>query len=191
MGEMILVSGPSGSGKSRFAEGLAEKIPGRRYYIATMEPQTEENLRRIQKHREQRAVLCFTTLEIPYLVGKAEISVGSTVLLEDVSNLLANAVFKHRKTSEDVYQDILALAERSGVFIAVTISGLRPDGYEGETAAYIDALNRLNQRLFEQSAAAVEMKEGIPKWKKGDIDEMAGIPRCGTVHLQRDPHAPI
>ena len=153
--------------------------------------QTEENLRRIQKHREQRTVLCFTTLEIPYHVGKAEISVGSTVLLEDVSNLLANAVFKHRKTSEDVYQDILALAERSGVFIAVTISGLRPDGYEGETAAYIDALNRLNQRLFEQSAAAVEMKEGIPKWKKGDIDEMAGIPRCGTVHLQRDPHAPI
>lgn len=51
MGKIILISGPNGSGKSRFAEGLAEKFPGRRYYIATMKPQTEDNLRRIQRHR--------------------------------------------------------------------------------------------------------------------------------------------
>ena len=191
MGKIILISGPNGSGKSRFAEGLAEKFPGRRYYIATMKPQTEDNLRRIQRHREQRKKLDFTTLELPYQVGKADIPDDSVVLLEDVSNLLANTVFEHHGTMEEVFRDISALSEKSETLIAVTISGLAPDGYEGETAAYINALNRLNQQLYERSAAAAEMESGVSKWKKGDLNEMAGIPGCGAVHLQRDPHAPV
>ncbi len=191
MGKIILITGSNGSGKSRFAESLAEKIPGRRYYIATMKPQTEENLRRIQKHREQRKNLDFKTMELSYQVGKADIPDGSVVLLEDVSNLLANTIFEHHGTMEEVSRDIFTLSEKSGTLIAVTISGLAPDGYEGETAAYINALNRLNRQLYEQSAAAAEMEGGTPIWKKGDMDEMAGIPGCGAVHLQRDPHAPV
>lgn len=183
MGEIILVSGSNGSGKSRFAESLIGRFPGGRYYIATMDPQTEDNLRRIQKHREQRAGMGFTTLEIPFHVGEAEISPGSAVLLEDVSNLLANSIFERHETVEDVYRDILVLAGRCAVLAAVTISNLCSEGYKGETAVYIDALNLLNQRLFEQSAAAVEMETGTPKWKKGDIDEIAGIPWRGVVHL--------
>ena len=43
MGKLIVVSGPNESGKSAFAESLMSRIPGQRYYIATMAPQTEEN----------------------------------------------------------------------------------------------------------------------------------------------------
>ena len=48
MGKLIVVSGPNESGKSAFAESLMSRIPGQRYYIATMVPQTEENYRRIE-----------------------------------------------------------------------------------------------------------------------------------------------
>ena len=51
MGKLIVVSGPNESGKSAFAESLMSRIPGQRYYIATMVPQTEENYRRKRKAR--------------------------------------------------------------------------------------------------------------------------------------------
>ena len=62
---LILVFGGSGSGKSRFAEGLASGGASmERWYIATMQndgsPETAE---RIRRHREQRRGHGFHTLE--------------------------------------------------------------------------------------------------------------------------------
>ena len=94
MGELVLILGPNGSGKSRFAERFLDaRAGGARFYSATMLPQTEENARRIAKHRAQRAGLGFQTLERPWFVSGAPVTPGSAVLLEDVSNLLANAIF--------------------------------------------------------------------------------------------------
>lgn len=62
MGTLILVAGENGSGKSRCAENIVAQTTGRRYYIATMQPCSEENLRRVEKHRRQRRDLRFTTL---------------------------------------------------------------------------------------------------------------------------------
>ena len=53
MGTLILVAGENGSGKSRCAENIVAQTTGRRYYIATMQPCSEENLRRVEKHRRQ------------------------------------------------------------------------------------------------------------------------------------------
>ena len=54
----------------------------------------------------------------------------------------------------------------------MTITGLCADGYDGETAAYIRALNGLNQRLYDRAAAAVAMKDGASFAEKGDLDEI-------------------
>ena len=54
----------------------------------------------------------------------------------------------------------------------MTITGLREDGYDGETAAYIRVLNGLNQRLLARAAAAVTMKEGQPFAEKGELNEI-------------------
>lgn len=167
MGKLILISGPNGSGKSRFAEQLIAQTRGKRYYIATMRLETEDNLCRIEKHRRQRADLGFTTLELSCRVGDAPVGVDSFVLLEDVSNLLGNAMFQCGADENEVYHDILALSQRCAVLTAVTISGLNARDYEGETADYIAALNRLNSRLFQCAAAAAELTEGIPRWQKG------------------------
>lgn len=172
MGTLILVAGENGSGKSRCAENIVAQTTGRRYYIATMQPCSEENLRRVEKHRRQRRDLRFTTLELPHRVGAAAVESGSVVLLEDVSNLLANAMFERGGNEESVYGDIEALLSRCRVLVAVTITGLCEDGYDGETAAYIRALNGLNQRLLVRAAAAVTMKDGQPFAEKGELNEI-------------------
>lgn len=169
MGKVILISGSNGSGKSRFAEKLVGKTTGNRYYIATMVSQSEDNERRIEKHKRQRETLDFVTLEVPYQVSAVQVEPDSVVLLEDMTNLLGNTVFVHGGCGEDVYQDICALAEKCKLLIVVTISGMSSVEYTGETAAYIDSINELNDRIFALANAAAEMVDGAPQWKKGDI----------------------
>lgn len=168
---LVLISGPNSSGKSLFAEGLISRAGGERFYIATMVPQTEDNRRRIEKHRAQRQGLNFTTLELPYGVGSAPVTPGSAVLLEDVSNLMANGFFERGRGADDVLRDILALSRRCSLLVAVTISGLSADGYDGETADYIAALTSLNQALLREADLAAEMRDGNPDYRKGIWNE--------------------
>lgn len=168
MGSLILISGENNSGKSKFAEKLVCKFDGNRYYIATMIPKTENNYYRIEKHKKQREDLKFTTLEVPYNLENVTISSNTTVLLEDVSNLLANNMFDKNKNADDVLNDILYLAEKSEVLVAVTISGLSENGYDEETATYIRNLNYINQKLSEKALTVIEMINKKPVIKKGE-----------------------
>ena len=118
MGTLIMISGANGSGKSRYAERIVARTTGERYYIATMRPCSEENLQRIEKHREQRKDLQFTTLECPYQVGAAAVERDGVVLLEDVSNLLANAMFERGGDEASVCADIEALCSRCRLLVA-------------------------------------------------------------------------
>ena len=42
-GKFVVITGPNGSGKSIFAEQIVAQTEGRRFYIATMKPQTQDN----------------------------------------------------------------------------------------------------------------------------------------------------
>ena len=169
MGKLILVSGENNSGKSLFAERLLADCDGKRFYIATMIPETEENYVRIEKHKKQRAGLGFTTLELPCDLTSRAIPPDSVVLLEDVSNLLANNIFGENRNADEVYSDILKLVESSKIVVAVTISGLKNNGYTEETALYIESLNKINQKLYNKASVAVTMKNRKPICEKGEI----------------------
>lgn len=160
--EIQLILGANDSGKSLYAEQLAVSSGEKRIYIATMMPQGEENYRRIEKHIAQRSGKNFATLEIPTDLNTADIPADSVVLLEDVSNLLGNEIFTKGNCAEKVYKDIVSLANRCQTLIAVSISGLCADSFDGETANYINQLNMLNQRLADISATVVEMKNKQP-----------------------------
>ena len=161
--DIKVILGPNGSGKSLYAEDLAVSCEGQRLYIATMVPQNQENRRRIEKHRLQRRGKGFITIEEPLCMSCIPVSGDSVILLEDVSNLVANRIFgKYPGTFRPVLEDILALAERCRTLIAVSISGMDPEEYEGETADYIRTLNALNEQLIARASRAVEMRDGIP-----------------------------
>ncbi len=172
MGKLILISGSNGSGKSAFAERLVGSIAAPRCYIATMVPHTEENRRRIEKHRRQRAGLGFTTLELPGHLSDAVVPEDGVVLLEDVSNLMANAMFDEGRDAKSVMEEILALSRRCRLLVAVTISGLAGEEYEGETKDYIAALRQVNDALFAVSCAAARMQHGEVIWEKGGAEDV-------------------
>jgi len=102
-------------------------------------------------------------------VGNAPVSSGGVVLLEDVSNLLANTIFEKGGDPDSVFHDICALADRCRILVVVTIAGLKDDGYDAETVAYINGLNEINQKLFDKASVAISMQEGTPVYQKGDV----------------------
>ncbi|MBQ7623679.1 MAG: nicotinate-nucleotide--dimethylbenzimidazole phosphoribosyltransferase [Clostridia bacterium] len=166
---VILVSGENGSGKSRFAEGLFEKIPGKKYYLATMRSVTPENEKRIKKHIAARAHIGFETVEAPLSVSDAGIQPGAAVLLEDASNLLANCVFEKGLSDSEVFEDIKRLSDKCRLLVIVTISGLEPQGKDAATDGYIRALSGLNARISYLADACVNMQNGAPCVTKGEI----------------------
>lgn len=168
---MVLVIGQNGSGKSVFAERLASRIcTGRLLYIATLLPHGEEGEVRIEKHRLQRADLGFVTLESPYAL--AETNTQDTVLLEDVSNLVANLMFEERdpSTVDTALDRVIRLRNHCSNLICVSISGLdESDGSNEETGRYIAALQRVNELLFDHADAVAELMFGIPMLRKGSL----------------------
>ena len=91
---IVLVTGGSGCGKSTWAERLIASMPEeQRVYIATMQVYDEESVRRVARHRAQRAHLGFATIECEQNLAAADIPQGSIVLLEDLVNLAANEMF--------------------------------------------------------------------------------------------------
>lgn len=164
--EIQLILGPNGSGKSLYAEAEAVASGKSLVYLATMVPQNAENLRRIEKHRRQRAGKGFRTVEQDWEIHKIPVTQDDTVLLEDASNLVANGIFAHGASMEDALHQILSLADRAKKLIVVSIEGLLEDGFDDETAAYIRALNTLNEALMERAVSVTEMHDGVPVRRK-------------------------
>lgn len=160
--EIQLIIGPNGSGKSLYAESEAVASGNNLVYLATMVPQNEENLRRIEKHRLQRRDKGFRTVECGWEIGKIPVTAEDTVLLEDASNLVANGIFVHGATGEQALEQILALAAKCRRVIVVSIGELREQDYDGETADYIRALNTLNEALSAKAVSVTEMHDGTP-----------------------------
>lgn len=169
----VLVLGPNGSGKSACAEKIAARLSsGALYYIATMIPYGEEGLARVERHRTQRASAGFITVEQPSGVSAVPMPPHATVLLEDVSNLLANVLFTgYRNGCEDsVFRDITAMCGKCHDAVMVSIDGLTTDvASDNETRGYIGALNGLNSRLADFADIVLVMRDGLPIAVKGDV----------------------
>lgn len=71
MGRLYYITGGAGSGKSEYAEQLAERLhaelAGPLYYVATMNPAPRDSdaAARIEKHQKRRAGRGYTTIECP------------------------------------------------------------------------------------------------------------------------------
>ena len=171
-----LIIGSNGSGKSLYAENLAAGYASSAlYYIATMVPYGEEGRIRVEKHRKQRRSKGFITIEEPFSVSTVTIPPDTVVLLEDVSNLLGNTLFDGSGTGNEdsVFMDIAAMLAKCATAVIVSIDGLAVSReYGGETIAYIEALNRLNNRLRDFADTVVLMDKGKPIFIKGGADAL-------------------
>ena len=139
---MILVTGGSGSGKSAFAEDCVIACGEMsRVYIATMYPFDEESRKRVKRHRDMRFGKGFETVECYTGLSGVKVPEGCTVLLECMSNLVANEFFREdgarENTEEEILKGIQNLKTQAENLIVVTNEIFsEAASYEGETEAY-------------------------------------------------------
>ena len=162
-GRMItLIIGYPDSGKSAIAEKMVTEIsePDERIYIATMIPYGDEGRERVERHRRFRAGKGFRTIESPFDICTAAADLSKednvklqdmTVLLECVSNLVANELFVRHTDPEEMtdrlYRDIRHLSEQVRNLIIVTNHFEIEEGFDDETRMYSASLDELNERL--------------------------------------------
>ena len=170
---LVVVTGGSGSGKSAFAEETVLSFgEARRIYIATMQAFDEESNRRIRRHRRMRAGKGFETVECYTALDELVLPKGSVVLLECMSNLVANEMFRedgfHQEVSEKITGGVKHLLSQAEHVVIVT-NEIFSDGilYEGESEKYKEQLGQINCNLAEMADDVVEVVYGIPVWHKG------------------------
>lgn len=169
-----LITGGSGSGKSEYAERLVTEAAGdeKRIYIATMIPEGEDGRQRVLRHHELRRERCFETVECYTGLARLQIPCGSTVLLECVSNLVANEMFEpegaHEDTAGAVLEGIRCLRGQAGRLFLVT-NEVFSDGnsYDAETMRYLSYLGAVNRALAAMAEEVTEVVCGIPVPVKG------------------------
>ena len=96
MSKVVLVTGGARSGKSRFAEGLAEKYAPLRGYLATGEAGDAERADRIARHRSRRGP-DWLTVEEPLAVEEAlrmNEHRCNVVLMDCVTLWVSNLLFR-------------------------------------------------------------------------------------------------
>ena len=164
-----LIIGGAASGKSKFAEEHVRKLPGRRIYLATMEPAGAAD--RIARHRRQREGKEFETVERYVNLSDLCLPPHSNVLLECLGNLTANELYSPRGGgAQAVLDGVEHLLEGCAHLTVVTnevCSGGRD--YVGDTLTYMKELARANRILAARADCVVEVVCGLPNVLKGAV----------------------
>jgi adenosylcobinamide kinase/adenosylcobinamide-phosphate guanylyltransferase len=183
MARIILVTGGGRSGKSTFAQGLAEAMAGSRAYIATCPVIDDEMAERVRKHREARKAGRWITIEEPLALADAlRREGGHDVCLVDCLTLwVNNVVYEAEKEGRDVTEEdiarlcdeiVEACRRRAGTVIFVTNEvGMGIIPANPLARRYRDLAGRCNQVIAREAETAILMVSGIPVTIKGNIQK--------------------
>ncbi len=162
-GTRVMVLGGARSGKSRFAEGLADGVPGDRLYIATAEPGDEEMAARIAAHRKRRGNR-WTTLEAPLALAEAlEGANGPFVLIDCITLWISNLLLAEIDITPRVEAFAEALQAWQGTVAVVSNEvglGIVPDN--ALARRFRDEAGLANQRLAQACDEVVLLTAGLP-----------------------------
>ncbi|NLL61924.1 MAG: bifunctional adenosylcobinamide kinase/adenosylcobinamide-phosphate guanylyltransferase [Candidatus Atribacteria bacterium] len=182
--KLILITGGVRSGKSSFAEALAQEIGSKIAYIATGQALDKEMTERISKHRRRRPQ-DWQTYEEPEQVEKVIPEIGDTaevIILDCLNFLVANLIsdYKEEEPKEPLISkirykiDTLASeALKSPATIIVVSnevgSSLVPVNPTGRF--FQEQLGQANQVIAFHAELVYLMVAGIPLLIKGVRDE--------------------
>ena len=136
-----------------------------------MLPRDPESRERVAKHRAQRAGKGFETLERGLDLEGAALPAGANVLLEDLSNLLANELYEPSGGGADAVRRGLAhLIAACGNLTVVTNEVFSGGAdYGEESLRYMRDLAGLNRELAARADLVTEIVCGLPNVLKGEL----------------------
>jgi adenosylcobinamide kinase/adenosylcobinamide-phosphate guanylyltransferase len=161
----VLVLGGARSGKSRYAQALAESASPRRLFIATAQAGDAEMAARIVRHQADRGAGWETREEPLELVAalQAEARRDRAVLVDCVTLWLSNLMFAGR----DLSNEISVLAKEIGAFNSPVILvsnevglGIVPESRLGRE--FRDWQGRANKELAKACDAVAFLAAGLP-----------------------------
>lgn len=179
MGKVVLVTGGCRSGKSRFAQQMAEAVGPNRLYIATAPVLDFEMEERITRHRQARARRNWSTCEEPIdLAGALGVTAGFDAVLCDcltlwVNNLLYQAEQEQSNFIEDdmarLAQEVVDVARQySNPVIFVTNEvGLGIVPADALSRRFRDLAGRCNQVIAAAADEVFVLISGVPLKIKG------------------------
>ncbi len=181
MANIALVTGGCRSGKSAYAQKLAESLPPSRLYVATCTVTDDEMARRIERHRQSRRGCDWQTVEEPVdLPGVFRAHPRHNVILVDcitlwINNLMYQAEGEARRIGEDEIADRVdsaldaAAACRGTVIFVTNEVGLGVVPENALARRYRDLIGRANQLLAARAESVTLLCCGIPLRLKGGL----------------------
>ncbi len=161
----VLVLGGARSGKSAFAQKLAEESALERLYLATGSAGDEEMAARIAQHQAERGA-GWSTREEPLALAaalEAEARPGRVVLVDCLTFWLSNCLFAERDLAQESARLRNALGALNGPVVLVSNevgSGIVPETKLGRD--FRDWQGRLNQDVARVCDAVVLVAAGLP-----------------------------
>jgi adenosylcobinamide kinase / adenosylcobinamide-phosphate guanylyltransferase len=161
----ILVLGGARSGKSRFAQALAERSSLRRVFVATGQAFDDEMRERIARHREERSAnweTCEEPLALAEIV-RAKTGEDAVVLVDCLTLWLSNILLAEYDVEGEIAVLSRAVEAALGPLILVSNEvghGIVPGTPLGR--AFRDAQGRLNQAMAAICDGVVLVTAGCP-----------------------------
>lgn len=171
--KFTLVIGGARSGKSSFAEMLANATGRTRRYVATAQAWDDEMRTRIALHLDQRGP-GWITIEAPLdLVGALANAQSDDVILVDCATLwLSNQLLGDANLDAEASSLLAAIAACAAPLIIVSNEvgwSIVPDN--ALARRFRDAQGRLNQQMAAQADLVVAVMAGLPIVLKGQLPE--------------------
>lgn len=179
MARIILITGGCRSGKSGFAQQMAERLADDRLFVATCPVTDPEMERRIERHQRDRQVGGWLTAEEPVdLLASLDRHAGIGVILIDcltlwINNLMyeaerAGGIADESLIEEKIDMLLRACRELTGDIIMVTNEvglGIVPENRQARL--FRDLVGRCNQCVAARADEVYLVSCGIPLQLKG------------------------
>jgi adenosylcobinamide kinase/adenosylcobinamide-phosphate guanylyltransferase len=167
--KIIFITGGARSGKSHFAQELAQKFPGLKAYLAPAQALDDEMAERITRHQENRPA-DWRTLEEPLKVAECIDSQGdqfSLILLDCLTLWISNLMMAGRGETEILEEGDRLVKACRGVKCSLIIvgnevgMGIVPDNPQAR--AFRDLSGLIQQKVARGADEVFFMVSGLPQ----------------------------
>ncbi len=162
---ITFITGGQRSGKSTYAQKLAEDASSRPIYLATARHWDEDFTQRIERHQADRGTQ-WTTIEEEINLGSVDLK-NQTILLDCITLWLTN-IFHDNSYNIDASLEIakrewdLFIEKENSLFVVSNELGMGIHASDEVSRKFTDLQGWMNQYIAKKAQKVILMVSGIP-----------------------------